>query len=112
MPLHTLRQQIERDFNYILYNLRQSIKHEIDGTNIGEYKDDVQKYIKEAESFISSSLTRYADQYEKSVVEICESKKKEPNTIGGYVYLEARDKGYNEALSDISQSILSIRKTK
>lgn len=39
--------KMKTDVSYIEYNLRQSIKHEREGTNLGKYKMDVDKYLNE-----------------------------------------------------------------
>lgn len=50
---HTPKEEeILREADYIIFNLRQSIKHEIEGTNIGQYKDDVHKYKLELTNYI------------------------------------------------------------
>jgi hypothetical protein len=51
-----------QEWEYIVFNLKQSLKHEIEGTNIGAYKDDVKKYTQEAKSFISQKLKEQREE--------------------------------------------------
>lgn len=55
----------EPQVDYILYNLRQSIKHELEGTNIGAYKNDVQKYKTELLNLLTSRDTYWKERVKK-----------------------------------------------
>ena len=46
-------EKMKTDVSYIEYNLRQSIKHEREGTNLGKYKMDVDKYLNELHTLSS-----------------------------------------------------------
>ncbi len=41
------KEERESEFDFIIYNFRHAIRHEVEGTNIDNYKDDVRKYLNE-----------------------------------------------------------------
>ena len=65
--------QAEKEMSYIIFKLKNSIRHEIEGTNLGEYKNDVEKYTNESKSFLSS----YTKDLLQSVEGAIEEKAKE-----------------------------------
>lgn len=101
MPLHTLQEEIEK----IIDEINKKALAERDSGYCGAcgiYQQEIRK-----------ALTRYADQYEKSVVEMCEKKAEEYKTRKRMTPFQ--DTLFNHAvnvINEVSQSILSIRKTK
>ena len=74
-------EKLEPQVDYILYNLRQSIKHELEGTNIGAYKNDVQKYKTELLNVTTTAMQRAYEagltHQKQSIMNMCEEMAKE-----------------------------------
>lgn len=65
--------RIEAEVDYIIFNLLQAIKHEIEGTNIGEYKYDVAKYTKELKDFIRQQRIQAQRELARDFVEMIDN---------------------------------------
>lgn len=61
----------EKEFYYLLFNHRQAIKHEMEGTNIGPYKNGVEEHTMHLLNFIRTQIDKAREETRKAAFAEC-----------------------------------------